>query len=150
MSIKSYFKAEKRQPPEWSAGLPVPPSQSMEKRALGENEKDLPGDHGPLFSPPMPNFTSSRNSSHSIRTTRSTASSVFLGDIRHQVMVTHVFNQLCKARWIEDIESGQIEGVVLRKARGQYLACPDELADSPFSAACAALNVQVRRHLSTR
>lgn len=143
MGIKSYFKAEKRQPPEQSAGPPVPAQNVEKEKGKGDNET-LPSHHGQL-SPPAPNFNSStRNSSHSIRSARSTANSVFLGDIRHQVMVTHVFNQLCKARWIEDMESGQIEGVVLRKARGQYLACPDELADSPFAAACAALNVQVR------
>ena len=145
MGIKSYFKAEKRPPPKEPAVLSVSSAvEDTPANTFDEKEKgSFPSGDGFGLQPPIPTFDSSRNSTQSIRSTRSTASSVFLGDIRHQVMVTHVFNQLCKARWIEDVESGQIEGVILRKTRGQYLACPDELADSPFSAACVALNVQV-------
>lgn len=57
-------------------------------------------------------------------------------------MVTHMYQQQCSACWVGD-GSGDIEGVVIRKARGHYLACPEPLIDSPFAAACAALNVQV-------
>lgn len=148
MGIKSYFKAEKRRPPEEPTVFPASSTvDSSQIRPSGDNEKGtFPSGHGFELRPPMSTFDSSRNSTHSIQSARSIASSVFLGDIKHQVMVTHVFNQLCKARWIEDAVSGQMEGVILRKARGQYLACPDELADSPFSAACIALNVQVRKH----
>lgn len=58
-------------------------------------------------------------------------------------MVNYLYQQQCSHLWVSD-GSGEIEGVLLRKSRGQYLACPPPLGDSPFAIACAALNVQVR------
>jgi hypothetical protein len=68
---------------------------------------------------------------------------MFLDDIKHEVMVNYLYQQQCSHLWVSD-GSGEIEGVVLRKTRGQYMACPPQLGSSPFGAACAALNVQVR------
>jgi hypothetical protein len=69
---------------------------------------------------------------------------MFLDDIKHEVMVNYLYQQQCSHLWVSD-GSGEIEGVVLRKTRGQYMACPPQLGSSPFAAACAALNVQVCR-----
>jgi hypothetical protein len=66
-----------------------------------------------------------------------------LDDIKHEVMVNYLYQQQCSHLWVSD-GSGEIEGVLLRKARGQYMACPPQLGNSPFALACAALNVQVR------
>jgi hypothetical protein len=74
---------------------------------------------------------------------KSTGSSLFLDDIKHEVMVNYLYQQQCSHLWVSD-GSGEIEGVLLRKSRGQYMACPPQLGNSPFAAACAALNVQVR------
>jgi hypothetical protein len=68
--------------------------------------------------------------------------SAMMDDIKHEVMVNYLFQQQCSALWVGD-GSGQIEGVVLRKSKGNYIACPPQLAESPFALACAALNVQV-------
>lgn len=38
---------------------------------------------------------------------------------------------------------GQIEGALIRKSMGSYLACPPSLAQSSFAASCAALNLPV-------
>lgn len=65
-----------------------------------------------------------------------------LDDIRHEVMVNYLYQQQCSHLWIGD-ESGEIEGVLLRKNRGQYMACPPQLINSPFAAGCTALNAQV-------
>jgi hypothetical protein len=73
---------------------------------------------------------------------RSTGSSV-LDEIKHEVMVNYLYQQQCSHLWVSD-GSGEIEGVLLRKSRGQYMACPPQLGSSPFALACAALNVQVR------
>lgn len=89
--------------------------------------------------PPTPKFGSSRNSISA----RSTGSSAFLDDIKHEVMVNYLYQQQCSHLWVSD-GSGHVEGVLLRKARNQYMACPPDLADSAFAAACAQLNVQVR------
>jgi hypothetical protein len=88
--------------------------------------------------PPTPKFGSSRNS----MSARSTQSSAFLDDIKHEVMVNYLYQQQCSHLWVSD-GSGEIEGVLLRKARNQYMACPPQLGNSPFATACASLNVQV-------
>jgi hypothetical protein len=74
----------------------------------------------------------------SIRSTRSS----FIDDIKHEVMVNYLYQQQCSHLWVGD-GSGESEGVLLRKARNHYLACPPQLANSPFAIACAELNVQV-------
>jgi hypothetical protein len=88
--------------------------------------------------PPTPKFGSSRNS----LSARSTQSSAFLDDIKHEVMVNYLYQQQCSHLWVSD-GSGEIEGVLLRKSRNTYMACPPQLGNSPFATACAALNVQV-------
>jgi len=72
----------------------------------------------------------------------STRSSSFLENIKHDLMVNYLYHQQCLRRWVTD-SSGEIEGVLLRKTRGEYLACPPSLGQSRFAHACAALNVQV-------
>lgn len=67
--------------------------------------------------------------------------SVMMDDIKHEVMVNYLFQQQCSALWVGD-GSGNLEGVMLRKARNFYMSCPPQLVDSPFGMACAALNVQ--------
>lgn len=91
---------------------------------------------------PPPKLGNSRPQSISGRSTRSLSSSMFLDDIKHEVMVNYLYQQQCSHLWVSD-GSGEIEGVLLRKARGQYMACPPQLGNSPFAMACAALNVQV-------
>lgn len=65
-----------------------------------------------------------------------------LDEIKHEVMVNYLYQQQCSQLWVSD-GSGEIEGVLLRKARGHYMACPPQLVNSPFAQACCALNVQV-------
>ena len=64
-------------------------------------------------------------------------------DIKHEVMVNYLFQHQCSSLWVGD-GSGQVEGVILRKSRGNYISCPPQLVESPFGRACQALNVQVR------
>lgn len=73
----------------------------------------------------------------------STRSSTYVDEIKHEVMVNYLHQQQCSHLWVSD-NSGELEGVLLRKSRNNYLACPPQLAVSPFAAACAALNCQVR------
>lgn len=74
---------------------------------------------------------------------------MFLDDIKHEVMVNYLYQQQCSHLWVSD-GSGEIEGVLLRKSRGQYMACPPQLVHSPFAMACAALNVQVAMTVNSR
>ncbi|KZF20770.1 hypothetical protein L228DRAFT_213107 [Xylona heveae TC161] len=96
------------------------------------------------FEPRAPAFGSSRAS-----LAPSTRSSTMLDDIKHEVMVNYLYQQQCSRLWVSD-GSGEMEGVLLRKSRGNYMACPPQLAQSLFAAACAALNVQVAMTVNSR
>jgi hypothetical protein len=132
MGIGGYFKAkapaEKKDKP---ANLTIENPNALYARPGSDMELQPP-------TPMTPKFGSSRNS----LSARSTQSSAFLDDIKHEVMVNYLYQQQCSHLWVSD-GSGEIEGVLLRKWRNSYMACPPQLADSPFAAACAQLNVQV-------
>ncbi|KIH93790.1 hypothetical protein SPBR_04088 [Sporothrix brasiliensis 5110] len=95
----------------------------------------------------------SRRSMRSVRSGtssfRSTGSSVFLDDIKHEVMVNYLYQQQCSRLWVAD-GTGAVEGVLLRKIRGQYMACPPRLLESPLAQACASLNVPCAMTVNSR
>lgn len=130
MGLGSYFKTKKPmgKQPEITEKDAVP--QQLAPSPIRARAMDFQG--------PMPRFDSSRNS----LSARSTGSSAFLDDIKHEVMVNYLYQQQCSRLWVSD-GSGEIEGVLLRKARNTYMACPPQLGTSAFASACAALNVQV-------
>ena len=89
---------------------------------------------------------SSRQSSSRLHSSRasiaaSTRSSI-KDDIRHEVMCNYLYQQQCAKLWITD-GSGQLEGVLVKKGRDEYISCPAALAHSDFAAAIATLNVPV-------
>ena len=131
MGIGSYFKAKKPEP--------STPAQMSEKPVAAPSQH---ASYNIELQPPAFPGDSSRNS-FSARSNRSTQSSAFLDDIKHEVMVNYLYQQQCSHLWVSD-GSGEIEGVLLRKSRNTYMACPPQLGSSAFAAACAALNVQVR------
>ncbi|KAI0173685.1 glycosyl transferase family group 2-domain-containing protein [Hypoxylon sp. FL1284] len=149
MGLVNYFKAakpeDKRPKPESNrqkaAGPPVP-TGGIFAGDLPSNSLDLADLN---LHAPMPNFGSSRNSISG----RSAQSSVFLDDIKHEVMVNYLYQQQCSHLWVSD-GSGDVEGVLLRKSRGAYLACPSALADSTIALACSALNVQCAMTVNSR
>ncbi|KAH0541792.1 hypothetical protein FGG08_003747 [Glutinoglossum americanum] len=93
---------------------------------------------------PMNN--SSRNSYSAAPSTRS---STFIDDIKHEVMVNYLYQQQCSHLWVSD-GSGEMEGVILRKAKSSYMTAPPQLVRSAFAAACEALNVQVAMTVNSR
>ena len=136
MGLGSYFKKSKSASPAADA---APPPQS----SIVMTEKPGPA----VFSqrpslnvaPRDSRYGSSRASiAPSIRSNKSS----FLDDIKHEVMVNYLYQQQCSHLWVSD-GSGDSEGVLLRKARNHYLACPPQLANSVLAMACAELNVQV-------
>lgn len=128
MGIGNYFR------PKPKMGQVAPPPLP----AVGE-EKMPPQytDSMEMSQAPTPRFDSSRAS-----IAPSTRSSTYVDEIKHEVMVNYLHQQQCSHLWVSD-NSGELEGVLLRKSRNNYLACPPQLAVSPFAAACAALNCQV-------
>ncbi|KAH8792070.1 glycosyl transferase family group 2-domain-containing protein [Hyaloscypha finlandica] len=133
MGLGSYFKAKKPEP-----AAPV----------MTEKTPAAPSPHHSYnmeLQPPTSRFGSSRNSISN----RSTQSSTFLDDIKHEVMVNYLYQQQCSHLWVSD-GSGEIEGVLLRKSKNTYMACPPQLGSSAFAAACAALNVQCAMTVNSR
>ncbi|KAK0726203.1 glycosyl transferase family group 2-domain-containing protein [Apiosordaria backusii] len=163
MGIGSYFKAEKPGKPEET------PQQQQSQQLQPPQPRRGPRQHGHQQGqssvsekPPSERFGhndhelqlptprgSSRPQSLSGRSIKSTGSSMFLDDIKHEVMVNYLYQQQCSHLWVSD-GSGEIEGVLLRKSRGQYMACPPSLGNSPFAMACAALNVQCAMTVNSR
>ena len=148
MGIGSYFKASAK-PEAKPEATPAPLARKKSNAghrttpsAVSEPPPTEPSRPNSELHPPTPRF-GSRPQSLSGRSVRSNGSSLFLDDIKHEVMVNYLYQQQCSHLWVSD-GSGEIEGVLLRKSRGQYMACPPQLGNSPFAIACAALNVQVR------
>lgn len=133
MGLGSYFKAKKPEPaaPVMTEKTPAPTSPHHS--------------YNMELQPPASRFGSSRNSISN----RSTQSSTFLDDIKHEVMVNYLYQQQCSHLWVSD-GSGEIEGVLLRKSKNTYMACPPQLGSSAFAAACAALNVQCAMTVNSR
>lgn len=137
MGLGSYFKAPKAEPREAAQGDVTRNSSQNEKRSSSGSASEQM--RGTELMPPTPRFDSSRNSVSA----RSDAGSSMLDDIKHEVMVNYLYQQQCSRLWVSD-GSGELEGVLLRKARNTYMACPPQLGTSHFARACAASNFQVR------
>ncbi|KAI9657583.1 MAG: hypothetical protein M1829_006891 [Trizodia sp. TS-e1964] len=136
MGIADYFKAKK--PDNTVSPPPVvseKPAQNPVQPRLGDN----------LEMTRSPQFGSSRNSFSGAASTRSS----FVDDIKHEVMANYLYQQQCSHLWVSD-GSGDIEGVLLRKSRNNYMACPPQLINTPFATACALLNVQVAMTVNSR
>lgn len=143
MGLGSYFKADRPDAgPSPTQGRPVAQRDS----GISEKQPQPSVGNDMELQPPTPRFQS-RPQSISGRSVRSNGSSMFIDDIKHEVMVNYLYQQQCSQLWVSD-GSGEVEGVLLRKSRGHYMACPPELGNSAFAMACAALNVQVRTILS--
>ncbi|MCJ1308482.1 hypothetical protein MMC25_002135 [Agyrium rufum] len=138
MGIGSYFKPKgKKQVAEAAA---VASAQMNEKAVYpSQSYRD-----NMEMTPRSPTNYSSRAS-----IAPSTRSSYFVDEIKHEVMCNYLYQQQCSSLWVSD-GSGDIEGVLLRKTRGQYIACPPQLAMSPFASACSALNVAVSMTVNSR
>ena len=141
MGIQGYFKASKaKNDTKTDIKQPQVSERPLRTRGPPQNPTELPHD----FVPPRASF---RNSSDG-RSLSSTRSS-FFDDIKHEVMVNYLHQQQCTHLWFGG-GSGQHEGVMLRKARNDYLSCPPRLVESVFGHACAELNVQAAMTVNSR
>ncbi|KAI0111046.1 glycosyl transferase family group 2-domain-containing protein [Hypoxylon sp. NC0597] len=145
MGLSSYFKAERPGNKKEKAAISSVPTRGLFEEKAPTGPMDL-NDFGPHIPPRT--FNSSRNSvsGHSIR---SGHSSIFVDDIKHEVMVNYLYQQQCAHLWVSD-GSGDVEGVLLRKSKGSYMACPPALGHSLFAMACSSLNVQCAMTVNSR
>ncbi|KAH8661986.1 glycosyl transferase family group 2-domain-containing protein [Xylariales sp. PMI_506] len=144
MGVVNYFKASKK-PNNKGKGpeIQTPDQGASEKKVLSSDTHHGPSAHGP------PHSHKSSETPKLERSRRTSYSSTFLDDIKYEVMVNHLYQQQCSHLWISD-GSGEIEGVLLRQYKGQYLTCPPELSESPIAVACAALNVPCAMTVNSR
>lgn len=142
MGLGNYFKAKKPASPAASSPSAQDPL-AMPEKVPSAYQSQTP-------STTNLNRAYGRSSSGaSIAPSMRSNKSSFIDDIKHEVMVNYLYQQQCSRLWVSD-GSGESEGVLLRKARNHYLACPPQLADSAFAMACAELNVHVRQNSSSR
>ncbi|KAH9883981.1 glycosyl transferase family group 2-domain-containing protein [Xylariomycetidae sp. FL2044] len=147
MGFSSYFKAEKpenkRQNGEETGKEAVRVESSVsDAAAAGPSHVER------SLQPPPPLFGGSRISLSS-RSARSVQSSILGEDTKHEIMVNFLYQQQCSHLWVSD-GSGEVEGVLLRRSKGVYIACPTPLVHSPLAAACSALNVQCALTINSR
>lgn len=141
MRISNYFKAAR-----------ITPKFSVPSRTTPITDKDVPLTDLNSTVTALPR-SGSRDGSRTPATGRTQSQSLestnssFLDEIKYEAMVNYLYQKQCSNLWVGD-ESGGFEGVLLRKARNEYFACPPPLANSAFAAACAQLNVQASRLLS--
>ncbi|RDW92339.1 hypothetical protein BP5796_01733 [Coleophoma crateriformis] len=142
MGLGNFFKPKAEAAPPAPATTEKPVTPALPPQPTYDMELQPP-----VFRAPG----SSRNSlsARSVLSNRSTQSSAFLDDIKHEVMVNYLYQQQCSHLWVSD-GSGEIEGVLLRKSKNTYMACPPQLGTSAFASACAALNVQCAMTVNSR
>ncbi|KXT15161.1 hypothetical protein AC579_7930 [Pseudocercospora musae] len=139
MGLESYLRPKKK--------------DGGENADLKPQPEDIERQSTPPFNEPLPGMPWGRCGIGSSRTslapsTKSRASG-FIEEIRHEVLVNHLFQQLCMARWIGD-GAGEREGVLARKSKGHYLACPANLVESALADGCIALNVPYAMTVNSR
>lgn len=126
MGFKNYFQTT----------VPTPTSHAMV-----ETEKfhgALPGRLAPLDSD-----TASVTPSHSRPpSSRAANEERLVDDIKHQVVINHLYQHQCSSLWIRDY-TDNIEGAMVRRKKNDYLFKPQALETSAFAKAMTALNVQV-------
>lgn len=148
MGIGSYFKASSAAPAPAAAGASADRQTKTKSPSVSEKPASTFRAGNDMELQPPSKF-SSRPQSISARSTRSNMSSMMLDEIKHEVMVNYLYQQQCSHLWVSD-GSGEVEGVLLRKTRGHYMACPPQLGNSAFAQACAALNVQCAMTVNSR
>lgn len=157
MGLRSYFTPGKakegKNDPVKSRHGPVESTSGAEKPVQGQHDPTLASapaeaSHSdvtaqvPSGSNSVPN--SRPGSIFASGEARSTQNSA-LYDIKCDVMVNYLHQQQLERMWT--IPSAPDEGVVLKKSRGQYTACPQEISPhlSAFAQAVEGLNVKVSR-----
>lgn len=130
MGLKSYFTPQK----------------------LQQNPGNKPADAVPPAIPPVPPVPLSEiNTPSNITPWTSRPSSmagVEMSDTRCEIMVSWLHQQQIEKTWFDGRAKDQ--GVVIKRSKGDYVSCPENVADEPdgFRRAIELLNVRVRTHIS--
>lgn len=145
MGLKNYFKADSRPQTGNATAETTPTKRSVESVPMDQFDEKFPPAHTPR--PPYANNSSRASLTGSTRS--GTARSTMMEDIRHEVMVNYLFQQQCSSMWMGNAD-GDFEGVLVRKSRARYLACPPNLLQSSFAAGVMALNLPCAMTINSR
>lgn len=130
----SYFKTSVKVSPQ----TPVAHNEKVAVDAITEAQNFYSGLPGRLNLP-----ESDVSSLSPAPSTRAEQEDRLIDEIKHQVVINHLYQQQCGSLWIRDVVQ-DIEGVMIRKRKGEYLYKPPGLEGSSFADAMAMLNVQVK------
>lgn len=120
------------------------------KEAAPEHATPQMTEQPPPFNEKVPTPYGNGSSRASITpSTKSGHRSSYMQEIRHEVMVNYLFQQQCSIMWIGS-GSGETEGVLVRKSKASYLACPPDLIHSQFALGIMALNVPCAMTINSR
>lgn len=137
MGFMSYFKTSVKVAP----SEPVPHHEKMPVQAI-ETAHNFEGTLPGRLRIPNSEVSSISHSPSS----RAEQEDRLVDEIKHQVVINHLYQHQCSSLWIRDVAQ-DLEGVMIRKRRNEYLFKPKSLEGSSFARAMAMLNVQVRFYL---
>ena len=150
MGLKSYFKADKTTDKEIGKAPPVEVPNPNEPALPEDRDHFDPNDEKfPPVGTPRPYANGSLRASLAGSARSTNNRTTMMEDIRHEVMVNYLFQQQCGAMWVGEGQ-GLSEGVLVRKSKSRYLACPPGLLESPFGASVAALNLPCALTINSR
>lgn len=81
------------------------------------------------------------------RPKHSTARQSTLTNLKHEVMVNYLYQKQATKMWIGYQD---VEGAILRRGKGDYIACPPQLLNTPFAQACREMNLPSAMTVSSR
>lgn len=146
MGISSYFKTSVT--PAAISG-PINDAEKHTRNIVNnanEFQDRLPGSLAPLSNtrPNSPGLNTPQSMSRpgSRNGNRQAQDDRLVDEIKHQVVLNHLFQHQCSSLWIRDVSLNS-EGAMVRKRKGEYLYRPAGLEQSSFAQAMIALNVQV-------
>lgn len=153
MGLKNYFKSGAKKSAdegETNAATAQQPAGDVAMESFDAfDEKFTPSAQFTPSATPRPYGNGSRRASMTGSTRSAGARSTMMEDIRHEVMVNYLFQQQCTSMWVGS-GTGETEGVLVRKSRNRYLACPANLLQSPFAAGVMALNLPCAMTINSR
>lgn len=143
MGLKNYLKASKKGSGNGIKSDGALPAMTEKSHGTPTFEEPTPGS--------LPWGSHGHGSSVSLTPSMATNSArhTITEELRQEVMVNHLFQQQCSARWLGD-GAGEREGVLLRRNKTGYLASPPDLVHSTFAQGCMALNVVCAMTVNSR
>ncbi|KKA27733.1 hypothetical protein TD95_001299 [Thielaviopsis punctulata] len=97
-------------------------------------------------------FATPRNQSRPVTMSRMSSVSLSMADVKADITVTHLYQNQLRMMYTGDNEDHTGEGIVLKKARGQYVCQPPSLAGIPggFYEQIMLMNVACGMTVNTR